>query len=77
MEKALSLLWSMFTNNEMYSNTETAVILALSLIMTILFMWYQFYQADNEHRAHIIADLGFNGYLRHKAEMAKLGYRVP
>ena len=77
MEKIANFLWSMFTNNGMYSSTEATIMIVVSFVATTLFMRHQFHQAEIENRTHIISDLGFDGYLRHKAEMEKFDYRVP
>lgn len=69
----LMALWAMFTNNGMYSTEETVIIIVAAIIGTIAFERYQLHKVREEKRADIIAALGYDGYLRHKELMQKLG----
>jgi len=56
-------IWNLFTNNGMYSNTETAIILVLSIIFALGIMYALGQKAEAETRQRMIADLGYQRYL--------------
>lgn len=70
-------VWSMFTNSGMFSTAETIGILIASIILMVI-VWCFIMNEENEKiRARMISDLGYEGYLRHKERMEKLGINVP
>ena len=58
-------LWALFTNDGMYSTSETVCIILIAAIATTLFLRFQFHRAKEEERSNAIADLGYAGYLEH------------
>lgn len=71
MDIFLQAMWAMFTNNGMYSTTETIVMLIVGTIGAVLFMGFIFRKAENERTADMISDIGYAGYLRHKEHTLK------
>ncbi len=65
--------WAMFTNDGLYTTGETIAILVLSLLITAAFFYYVGRKTTEENRLNMIADLGYDGYLRHRLFTQKLG----
>lgn len=72
----LSAIWAMFTNNGMYSSWEAIIVLVVSFALTVAFINHNTKMASREKTANIIRDLGYDGYLRHKETMKKLGIDI-
>jgi len=71
----LEVIWSMITNDGMYSNTEAAIILPVSFVIAILIMCYISKDAEKKLKRSMIHDLGYEGYLRVKQNVQKLNKR--
>ncbi|MCK5510168.1 hypothetical protein KAI65_01305 [Candidatus Parcubacteria bacterium] len=64
----LKSIWAILTHNGARSDIETAIILILSVICTILFMWHGIKKSNDKQRKNMIESLGHEEYLRFKKE---------
>lgn len=59
----MNALWSIFTNNGMYSDTETIVGLVLSVIGSFLIMRHAAIKSGRELKETMIRELGYERYM--------------
>ena len=57
-------IWAMFTNNGMYSDIETIIMLILSVIGAFLIMRYFAKEADRKQRSEMLKEMSYEGYLK-------------